>query len=166
MHPGRRHQESPATLDERVLALEERVTAVAEAVRVLAHGLEDMPAAEPAGRRAAAAARQAYDLLLVAGQRAGEPDRPPASDGPRGQLPSPGAAMDSAPLRLRRRDDGPRSGRGACARVPGTAGTLRRAAHGGALPDELAEPATRGVVRLGVCALPNNYVLDSFLRSA
>lgn len=57
---------------QRVLVLESRVTALAEA-RVLAHGLEDLPAAEPGGRRAAEAARQAYDLLLVAGQQPGEP---------------------------------------------------------------------------------------------
>jgi hypothetical protein len=90
MHPGRRHQEPQATLDRRVLALENRVTALAEALRVLAHGLEDLPAAEPGGRQAAEAARQAYDLLLVAGQRAGEPDERPAPDGPRGLLPPPG----------------------------------------------------------------------------
>ncbi len=79
MHPGRRHQESRATLERRVLALEDRVTALAEALRVLAHGLEDLPAAEPGGSRAAEAARQAYDLLLVAGQRASEPDSGPGA---------------------------------------------------------------------------------------
>jgi hypothetical protein len=75
MHPGRHDQEPQATLDRRVLALEDRVTALAEALRVLAHGLEDLPATEPGGGRAAEAARQAYDLLLVAahpGSQAGE----------------------------------------------------------------------------------------------
>lgn len=91
MHPGRRHQEPSAPLDDRVLALEDRVTALTEALRVLAHGLEDIPAAEPAGGRAAEAARRAYDLLLVAGQHVSEPDRGSAPDGPRGQLPRPGA---------------------------------------------------------------------------
>ena len=81
MHPSRPHQESLA-LDQRVLVLEDRVTALTEALRVLAHGLEDFPAAEPGERRAAEAARQAYDLLLVAGQRTSEPDRPRVSDGP------------------------------------------------------------------------------------
>ncbi len=95
-HPGRHQQEpltapaAPAALDERVLVLEDRVAALTEALRVLAHGLEDLPAAEPRGRRAAEAARQAYDLLLVAGQHAGEPDRRPTPDGPRGRLPSRG----------------------------------------------------------------------------
>jgi hypothetical protein len=85
MHPGRAHQGPPAALDSRVLALEDRVTALEEALRVLAHGLEDLPAAEPAGRRAAEAARQAYDLLLVAGQHASDADSRSAPDGPRGQ---------------------------------------------------------------------------------
>ena len=79
MHPGRQHRESLAALDQRVLVLEDRVTALAEALRVLAHGLEDLPAAEPGGRRASEAARQAYDLLLVAGQRVNEPDRRPGA---------------------------------------------------------------------------------------
>ena len=74
MHPVLRQRESLADLDQRVLALEDRVAAVAEALRVLVHGLEDLPAAEPRRRRVAEAARQAYDLLLVAGQRASEPD--------------------------------------------------------------------------------------------
>ncbi len=78
MHPSQRRRE-PAALDERVLILEDRVAALAEALSVLAHGLEDLPVAEAGGRRAAEAARQAYDLLLVAGQRAGEPDRRPGS---------------------------------------------------------------------------------------
>ena len=78
MHPSRPHQESLA-LDQRVLVLEDRVTALTEALRVLAHGLEDFPAAEPGERRAAEAARQAYDLLLVAGQRTSEPDRRPGA---------------------------------------------------------------------------------------
>ncbi len=33
--------------------------------RVMAHGLEDLPAAEPGQRRAAKAARRACDLLLA-----------------------------------------------------------------------------------------------------
>ncbi len=85
MHPGRAHREPPAALDERVLALEDRVSALEEALRVLAHGLEDLPAAEPAGRRPAEAARPAYDLLLVAGQHASDPDSRPAPGGPREQ---------------------------------------------------------------------------------
>jgi len=85
MHPGRPHHGPLAASGERVLALEDRVTALEEALRVLAHGLEDLPAAEPAGRRAAEAARQAYDLLLVAGQHVSDPDRRPAPDGPREQ---------------------------------------------------------------------------------
>jgi hypothetical protein len=68
-------RESLAALGERMLVLEDRVTALAEALRVLAHGLEDLPAAEPGGRRAAEAARQAYDLLLVAREPDGEPDQ-------------------------------------------------------------------------------------------
>lgn len=84
---GRPGREPQATLEERVLALEHRVAALAEALRVLAHGLEDLPAAEPRGQRAAEAARQAHDLLLVAGERASEPDSSPAPDRPRGQLP-------------------------------------------------------------------------------
>ena len=78
MHSSRPHQESLA-LDQRVLILEDRVSALTEALRVLAHGLEDFPAAEPGGRRAAEAARQAYDLLLVAVQRTSEPGRPPGA---------------------------------------------------------------------------------------
>ncbi|WP_300613920.1 hypothetical protein [Trebonia sp.] len=73
-HPGERHEQPLAALDERVLALEDRVTVLAEALRVLAHGLEDLPTAEPAGRRAAEAARQAYDLLLAAGRHTSEPE--------------------------------------------------------------------------------------------
>jgi hypothetical protein len=60
-----------AALEERVRVLEERLAAVADAVRVLAHGLEDMPVAEPGGRPAAEAARRAHELLLIA-----EPHRP------------------------------------------------------------------------------------------
>lgn len=82
MHPGRANHEPLAALDERVLTLEDRVTALEEALRVLAHGLEDLPAVEPAGRRAAETAWQAYDLLLVAGQHASDPDSHPAPDGP------------------------------------------------------------------------------------
>jgi len=68
-HTVRSPGESSAAVEERLHALEGRVTALTEAVRVLAHGLEDLPAAEPGGRRAAQAARQAYDLLLVAEPR-------------------------------------------------------------------------------------------------
>lgn len=75
-HTGRRTGEPPAAVEERVRALEGRVTALAEAVRVLAHGLEDLPAGEVAGSRAAQAARQAYDLLLLA-----EPPVAPPDDG-------------------------------------------------------------------------------------
>ena len=74
MHPDQRQRELLGALDERVLALERRVAALAEALRVLAHGLEDLPAAEPGRRESAEAARRAYDLLLVAGQPASEPD--------------------------------------------------------------------------------------------
>jgi len=76
-HPGQRDRKSLAALDERVLVLEDRVTALAEALRVLAHGLEDLPTTGPAGRQAADAARQAYDLLLVAEPAAREPDERP-----------------------------------------------------------------------------------------
>jgi hypothetical protein len=62
-----------AALEEHVRVLEERLAAVADAVRVLAHGLEDLPMAEPGRRPAAEAARQAYELLLIA-----EPGRPGA----------------------------------------------------------------------------------------
>jgi hypothetical protein len=85
MHPGRPHHEPLAPWGERVLALEDRVTAIEEALRVLAHGLEDLPTAEPQGQRVAEAARQAYDLLLAAGQHVSNPDRSPAPDGPREQ---------------------------------------------------------------------------------
>jgi hypothetical protein len=78
-HPGQRERKSPAALDERVLVLEDRVTALAEALRVLAHGLEDLPTAEASGQRAAEAARQAYDLLLLAGRPASEPGERPGA---------------------------------------------------------------------------------------
>jgi hypothetical protein len=58
-----------AALQERVHVLEDRLAAVAEAVRVLAHGLEDLPTAEPGRRPTAEAARQAYELLLIAEPR-------------------------------------------------------------------------------------------------
>lgn len=58
-------RESLAALEERVRVLEDHVATLTEAVRVLAHGLEDPPAAEPAGDRAGAAARRAHDLLLT-----------------------------------------------------------------------------------------------------
>ena len=64
---------APAALEGRVHILEERVTALADAIRVLARGLEDIPIIEPGPGRAADAARQAYELLLVA-----EPRTPPA----------------------------------------------------------------------------------------
>ena len=71
---GQRNPESPvAALAERVHALEERLSAVTDAVRTLAHGLQDVPMAEPGGRPAAEAARRAYELLLMA-----EPDSPDA----------------------------------------------------------------------------------------
>ena len=58
-----------AALEERVRVLEERLTAVSDAIGVLAHGLEDLPMAEPGGRPAAEAARRAYELLLIAEPR-------------------------------------------------------------------------------------------------
>ena len=67
---GRRDPELPAaSLEERVHKLEERLTAVADAVRVLAHGLEDLPVAEPGRRPTTEAARRAYELLLIAEPR-------------------------------------------------------------------------------------------------
>lgn len=67
---GGRYQESSVTaLEERVHVLEGRVTALADVVRVLAHGLEDLPSAEPQQQPAAEAARRAYDLLLMAEPR-------------------------------------------------------------------------------------------------
>jgi hypothetical protein len=59
-------RESLAALEERVRVLEDRVATLTEAMRVLAHGLEDLPVAEPASDRAAVAARSAHDLLLMA----------------------------------------------------------------------------------------------------
>ena len=64
---------APAALEGRVHVLEERVSALADAIRVLVRGLEDIPTIEPGQRRAADAARRAYELLLVA-----EPRTPPA----------------------------------------------------------------------------------------
>ncbi len=72
---GWREAQSSAVLEDRVHRLEARVTALTEVIRVLAHGLEDLPASEPGGRRAAEAARQAYDLLLVADPPAPRADR-------------------------------------------------------------------------------------------
>ncbi len=67
---GESYQTSSVTaLEERVHVLEGRVTALADVIRVLAHGLEDLPTAEPRQRVAAEAARRAYDLLLVAEPR-------------------------------------------------------------------------------------------------
>jgi hypothetical protein len=63
---GWRNRESPAALEDRVHRLEVRVTSLTEALRVLAHGLQDLPTTGPEGAHAAEAARQAYDLLLVA----------------------------------------------------------------------------------------------------
>ncbi|HXZ71318.1 MAG TPA: hypothetical protein VEH31_10695 [Streptosporangiaceae bacterium] len=68
-----------AALEERVHALEARLTAVTAAVRVLAHGLEDVPLAVPGGRPAAAAARQAYELLLIAEPLTPDPEAVAAS---------------------------------------------------------------------------------------
>jgi hypothetical protein len=70
---------SVATLEERVHVLEERLTAVADAIGVLAHGLEDLPIAEPGGRPAAEAARRAYELLLLAEPRPPGPQAAAAS---------------------------------------------------------------------------------------
>jgi hypothetical protein len=82
-HVGRRGQGPPVTaLEERVHALESRVTALAEAVGVLAHGLEELPTAEPGQNPAAEAARRAYDLLLVA-------ERPSPHTPPRAGHPGP-----------------------------------------------------------------------------
>ena len=72
-------RQSPATLEDRVHRLEDRVTALTEAVRVLAHGLEDLPTTEPVDSRAAVAARQAHDLLLIAEPPATRPDGHPGS---------------------------------------------------------------------------------------
>ena len=58
-------QQSTDALEERLSGLEERVATLTEAVRVLAHGLEDLPSAEPGGNRRAGAARRAHDLLLA-----------------------------------------------------------------------------------------------------
>ncbi len=66
-HRGSRDKEPLAAFEARVHALEDRVTLLTEALRVLAHGLEDLPAAEPKESRVADAARQAHDLLLSAG---------------------------------------------------------------------------------------------------
>ena len=67
---GQRYQESSVTaLEERVRVLEDRVAALSDVIRVLAHGLEDLPTAEPGQRPAAEAARRAYDLLLLAEAR-------------------------------------------------------------------------------------------------
>jgi len=75
---GQRDPESPvAALAERVQAMEERLSAVTDAVRTLAHGLQDVPMAEPGGRPAAEAARRAYELLLMA-----EPDAQPHTPSP------------------------------------------------------------------------------------
>ncbi len=57
--------ESLVALKERVTALEDRVATLTEALRVLAHGLEELPSAEPAHDRSGAAARRAHDLLLM-----------------------------------------------------------------------------------------------------
>jgi hypothetical protein len=75
MYINWRSRQSLAVLEDRVYRLEARVTALTEALGVLAHGLEDLPAAEPESRRAAEAARQAYDLLLVANPPAAQPGR-------------------------------------------------------------------------------------------
>ena len=62
-------RELPDVLEERLRRLEDRVATLTEAVRVLAHGLEDLPSAEPAGNRPAEAARRAHDLLAPGQER-------------------------------------------------------------------------------------------------
>lgn len=76
------HPVQTDALEERVAGLEDRVAALTEALRVLAHGLEDLPSAEPTDSRAAvaAAARRAYDLLLAARPAATRPARQPSGD--------------------------------------------------------------------------------------
>jgi len=100
---GWRNSQAPGALEDRVHRLEVRVSALTEALRVLAHGLEDLPATGPEGKHAAEAARQAYDLLLVAD--------PPAA--PREQLPAsqrsaaagrPRLVLDSEPELAEHRD--------------------------------------------------------------
>ena len=76
-YTGRQIWGSPA-IEDRLHALEGHVAVLAEAVRILARGLEDLPTDEPAGNRAAQAARQAHDLLLAAGL----PHAPPAEGDP------------------------------------------------------------------------------------
>lgn len=64
---GHRDQQSSVlALEERVRVLENRVTALYDVIRIMVHGLEVPPTAEPGQRPAAEAARQAYDLLLLA----------------------------------------------------------------------------------------------------
>jgi len=71
---GQRYQESSViALEERVRVLENQVTALSE-VRVLAHGLEDLPTAEPGQRPAAQAARRAHDLPRARGSGPGAGD--------------------------------------------------------------------------------------------
>lgn len=55
-----------ADTDERLQRLEVQVEAVMDALEVLAHGLEDGPAAEPGSMSAEHAARRAHELLLLA----------------------------------------------------------------------------------------------------
>ncbi len=74
---GWQNRQSPAALEDRVHRLEGRVAALTEAVRVLAGGLEELPASESGGSRAAVAARQAHDLLLIAEPPATRPDGHP-----------------------------------------------------------------------------------------
>jgi len=62
-------ESSMIALEERMHVLEVRVAALTDAFRVLVRGLEDLPTAGPGERPAAAAARRAYDLLLVAESR-------------------------------------------------------------------------------------------------
>lgn len=83
-HPGRPQEEPLARLDERLLALEDRVTALAGALRVLAHGLEDLPAAESGGRRAAEAARKPLTCCWWRGSGPASRDVCPAPDEPAG----------------------------------------------------------------------------------
>ncbi len=70
-------QPSAVALEERVRVLENRVAALYDVIRIMARGLEVLPTAEPGERRAAEAARRAYDLLLIAEPQArpAEPSR-------------------------------------------------------------------------------------------
>jgi hypothetical protein len=56
---------SMAIMEMRLRRLEDQVATLTTAIRVLAHSLEDSPAAEPGERQVAEAARQAHDLSLL-----------------------------------------------------------------------------------------------------